>query len=605
MSFTDGSLLQYPGAPDLWGVFDGVRVRLGHVDSNVLDVIRRSRAEVIAVDLATLSSIPTAPFASLSDIPGSLVFPPLNDEFGSELGRHFVIRTRATTRVVSQGRELRSITLRGWLYPLPNDFVTHSEPGWDDWHYWLEVDSAWASDAGIDLNAIMRVGNFAEHQKTRVAGTNDFFTWAGTAWVHLEINGWKPANARGVPRPSGWTFGTAPGFTNTNPDTLWPFDPRFPADSTNPPYVETSGSLIADRSHVTRGWQSWSAVGWWRRGISNDAEDSPIRATEIHPPDRIVVLDPTPRRENLFGIALVAGSGLFDAHRQEITAIFSPPGSPPSPAHYAVVTELVGPESYLDTVVLGNATKTGAAITYGDSAVRVQVAVGTRLWGKVGKFKALYRVRWERVSVQELIAVGSSLFLPPAVQFGLRSPRRPTLSVRLEVRHEDGPWYIVVSEDPLNLGALVGAVYSQAVQSNSSTLTTCFWWGRTANGPPLLGVDGQYTFRLSVLRVAGGVATSREASTTINWGRIRVTCASRARSSDGRRRIVVVGGAGWRLPVEDLIRRIEAGAEYYVERPEGDDVSIIVAEGAAHHKYVRTEADGDEPNNLLALPECG
>lgn len=34
------------------------------------------------------------------------------------------------------------------------------------------------------------------------------------------------------------------------------------------------------------------------------------------------------------------------------------------------------------------------------------------------------------------------------------------------------------------------------------------------------------------------------------------------------------------------------------------NVKLIVAKSRFWNKYVKTEADGDEPNNLLSLPEC-
>lgn len=43
---------------------------------------------------------------------------------------------------------------------------------------------------------------------------------------------------------------------------------------------------------------------------------------------------------------------------------------------------------------------------------------------------------------------------------------------------------------------------------------------------------------------------------------------------------------------------------FYVERPQDDSVWVVVARSAAGNKYLKTEADGDAPNNLLSLPEC-
>lgn len=36
----------------------------------------------------------------------------------------------------------------------------------------------------------------------------------------------------------------------------------------------------------------------------------------------------------------------------------------------------------------------------------------------------------------------------------------------------------------------------------------------------------------------------------------------------------------------------------------GRAVDIIVAVSRFGNKYIKTEADGDQPNNLLSLPEC-
>lgn len=36
----------------------------------------------------------------------------------------------------------------------------------------------------------------------------------------------------------------------------------------------------------------------------------------------------------------------------------------------------------------------------------------------------------------------------------------------------------------------------------------------------------------------------------------------------------------------------------------GSVVSVIVAVSRFGNKYLKTEADGEHPNNLLSLPEC-
>lgn len=43
--------------------------------------------------------------------------------------------------------------------------------------------------------------------------------------------------------------------------------------------------------------------------------------------------------------------------------------------------------------------------------------------------------------------------------------------------------------------------------------------------------------------------------------------------------------------------------EFFV-RVGSREVRVIVAESRYGNKYIKTEADGEQPNNLLSLPEC-
>ncbi len=45
-------------------------------------------------------------------------------------------------------------------------------------------------------------------------------------------------------------------------------------------------------------------------------------------------------------------------------------------------------------------------------------------------------------------------------------------------------------------------------------------------------------------------------------------------------------------------------ASFYVERPDGHRVEVIVEKTEAGVKFLKTEADGEKPNNLLSLPHC-
>ncbi|UXT89296.1 DUF3892 domain-containing protein [Agrobacterium pusense] len=92
-------------------------------------------------------------------------------------------------------------------------------------------------------------------------------------------------------------------------------------------------------------------------------------------------------------------------------------------------------------------------------------------------------------------------------------------------------------------------------------------------------------------------------------GRFRISCIKKQPRNDIYNRITDVGGVGggdrWTLPTDVVISRIEQNLEaFYVEQPTGDQVDVIVAKSRFGNKYLKTTADGDEPNNLLSLPEC-
>ena len=58
-----------------------------------------------------------------------------------------------------------------------------------------------------------------------------------------------------------------------------------------------------------------------------------------------------------------------------------------------------------------------------------------------------------------------------------------------------------------------------------------------------------------------------------------------------------------RVTQQQLIDYIQQGYEFVVSKS-GKTAKLILAKSPFNHLYVKTEADGNEPNNLLNLMEC-
>ncbi|WP_437485772.1 DUF3892 domain-containing protein [Sorangium sp. So ce1014] len=90
----------------------------------------------------------------------------------------------------------------------------------------------------------------------------------------------------------------------------------------------------------------------------------------------------------------------------------------------------------------------------------------------------------------------------------------------------------------------------------------------------------------------------------------RIRCVRKSDRTNAHERIRLVGGTTpegkpWKDTQEDAIRNINnRTCSYYVERPEGHRVDVIVGRSALGHEYLKTKSDGEQPNNLLSLPEC-
>jgi hypothetical protein len=89
----------------------------------------------------------------------------------------------------------------------------------------------------------------------------------------------------------------------------------------------------------------------------------------------------------------------------------------------------------------------------------------------------------------------------------------------------------------------------------------------------------------------------------------RVSCIRKSERYNPWERITDIGGTNsdgsrWRLPQQDAIKGIETRQWSFFVQAGGFEVEVIVRTSRFGNKYLTTEADGEQPDNLLSLPEC-
>ncbi len=87
----------------------------------------------------------------------------------------------------------------------------------------------------------------------------------------------------------------------------------------------------------------------------------------------------------------------------------------------------------------------------------------------------------------------------------------------------------------------------------------------------------------------------------------QITCINKSDRQNPHERITHVGGYGngrWKITQRDAITHIESGEWDFWVSVNGQSIWVIVAESRYGNKYLKTQNDGEQPNNLLSLPEC-
>lgn len=90
---------------------------------------------------------------------------------------------------------------------------------------------------------------------------------------------------------------------------------------------------------------------------------------------------------------------------------------------------------------------------------------------------------------------------------------------------------------------------------------------------------------------------------------IEIKCINKTDRMNPHERIKNIGGVNadgsrWNLPLDQAIAGIKAGKWRFWTAGGGKSVWVAIAKTGQGHEYLKTEADGVQPDNLLALPQC-
>lgn len=84
---------------------------------------------------------------------------------------------------------------------------------------------------------------------------------------------------------------------------------------------------------------------------------------------------------------------------------------------------------------------------------------------------------------------------------------------------------------------------------------------------------------------------------------VQVQCINKQPRNNSHEGITHLGGNGWKWARDQVVQSIEAKTNTFFTHVNGKRADVGVVNGS-NGKYLRTYADGQWNDNLLALPEC-
>jgi hypothetical protein len=91
---------------------------------------------------------------------------------------------------------------------------------------------------------------------------------------------------------------------------------------------------------------------------------------------------------------------------------------------------------------------------------------------------------------------------------------------------------------------------------------------------------------------------------------VQIRCIERSSQASPHACIQSVGGVNsdgkrWKIAISDAVSHIQNGKyKFFIERPAGHRLDIVVAQDASGRKYLKAASDTEEPSHLLDLPSC-